>query len=76
MMQSPESFRLTIEDHSLEQLRKERDRLSISIRNYEKFEIVNKDFYVHPFRSAVYHCENLYLIEVLKLIVEKSSMSD
>ena len=76
MMQSPESFRLELENHSLEQLRKERDRLIRSIRHYEKHESETMDDLICPSRSVVYYCNNLYLVETLKLIIEKSPTMD
>ena len=71
MMQAPETFRLELENHSLEQLRKERDRLIRSIRDYEKHESETMDDIVCPSPSVVYYCKNLYLIETIKLIIEK-----
>ena len=71
MMQAPETFRLELENHSLEQLRKERDRLIRSIRDYEKHESEIEDIGMSPSPSVVYYCNNLYLIGTINLIIEK-----
>jgi hypothetical protein len=73
MMQAPETYRLELENQSLEQLRKERDRLIRSIRDYEKRESETMDAIVCPSPSVVYYCNNLYLIETIKLIIEKNA---
>lgn len=71
MMQAPETFRLELENQSLEQLRKERDKLIRSIRDYEKHESEIEDTGMSPSPSVVYYCNNLYLVETIKLIIEK-----
>lgn len=71
MMQSPELFRLGLENYSIEQLRKERDRLIREIRDYEKQDSRVKEIDMSPSPAVVYYCNNLYLVETLKLMLEK-----
>jgi hypothetical protein len=65
-----------MEDLTLEQLRKERDKLIRSLRDYEKHETERNEIGIHPSPSVVYHCENLYLMETIKLILEKTLPTD
>ena len=51
-MQALEAFRLELENYSLEQLRKERDKLIRSIRDYEKHESEIEDTGMSPSPSV------------------------
>ena len=75
MMVSPQYYRSTIENYSLEELRKVRDELLEEIRQFENNEIPEDEFYCSPSPIVKYQCNNDYLVEVIQLINQKYNES-
>lgn len=71
MMISPEYYRETIKDYTLEQLFKERDELLKEIRRYRRYEISTEEYQMAPSPSVIYKCNLKYLEQVNELINEK-----
>lgn len=71
MMISPEYYRSTIENHSLEELIKERDELLEEIRRFEQKRISYEEYCRAPSPDVIYQCNNMYLIEIIDLINQK-----
>ena len=71
MMISPEYYRETIKDYTLEQLFKERDELLKEIRRYRRHEISTEEYQMVPSPSVIFKCNLKYLEQVSELINEK-----
>ena len=71
MMISPEYYRETIKDYTLEQLFKERDELLKEIRRYRRHKISPEKYQMAPSPSVIYKCNLKYLEQVSELINEK-----
>ena len=72
MMISPEYYRETIKDYTLEQLFKERDELLKEIRRYRSHEISTEEYQMASSPSVIYKCNLKYLEQVKELIMEKT----
>ncbi len=68
MMISPQTYRRQHEKDSIEELKKERDRLIKSIWKYEKGESPEEASRRNPSPRTVYSCNCEYLAVVLKMI--------
>ncbi len=72
MLIDPDSYIENIKDKSVEGLIKERDKIIHQIHHYEK----NKDnpdaFDIYPTPESVYQWNNLVLIQLTNMIMEKS----
>lgn len=71
MMIAPETFRDFHKEDSLELCKAVRRELMESILQYEYNEVPKDEYYVMPSPETIYHMNNLYLIEICKLIEEK-----
>ncbi|XMB85487.1 hypothetical protein RJG79_08655 [Mycoplasmatota bacterium WC44] len=78
MMISPEDYRSNIENKNIRELIRERNSILNFIKKYENEEVHMRgernlfDIVLeHPSVQVRYHMNNLYLIEVTKLILEK-----
>ena len=71
MMISPEYYRETIKDYTLEQLFKERNELLEKIRRCRRHEISAEEYQMAPLPSMIYKCNLKYLETVKELINEK-----
>ena len=70
MMFSPETFINMIEDKSYENLVKERDKLIREIHEFETGTNADPLIMMKPSPDVIYQCNNLYLIEITKLLNE------
>ena len=68
MMISPDLYVDSIKNLSYEELVNKRNHLILSLHRFEQDVITEEEKFVHPSPEVVYQCENLYLIEVTKLL--------
>ena len=71
MMISPEMFREMHEKDSLEECYKVRREIMGEIIDYESSEELVSEYVMNPSPEVIYSINNLYLIEICKLIEEK-----
>lgn len=71
MMISPEYYRETIKDYTIEQLFEERDMLLAKVRRYRRHEISPEEYQLAPSPKVIYQCNLKYLAQVKELIMEK-----
>ena len=71
MMVDPVSFRKSLENATLEEIIKERDKLIREIRRYEKGKTSLDEITMDPSPEVVYMMNNLYLAELCHLLYEK-----
>ena len=62
-MISPKTFRRVLENATLEEIIKERDKLIREIRRYEKGKIPEEDYFRDSSPEVVYRMNNAYLAE-------------
>lgn len=70
-MIDPGTFRKALENATLEEIIKERDKLIREIRRYEKGKMSLDEITMDPSPDVVYMTNNAYLAELCYLIVEK-----
>ena len=70
-MVDPVSFRKSLENATLEEIIKERDKLIREIRRYEKGKTSLDEITMDPSPEVVYMMNNLYLAELCHLLYEK-----
>jgi len=68
MMISPGSYAHSIRDLPYEELVIERNRIIQDLHRFESDDLTDAERTRHPSPEAVYQCNNLYLIEVTKLL--------
>ncbi|MBE6509632.1 MAG: hypothetical protein E7Z77_09535 [Methanobrevibacter sp.] len=76
MMVDPVSFRKALENATLKEIIKERDKLIREIRRYEKGKILEEECWASPSPEMIYFMNNLYLAELCYLINEKDEEKD
>ena len=76
MMIDPVTFRKALENATLDEIIKERDKLIREIRRYEKGKIPEDEYCIDPSPEVVYRMNNAYLAELCYLIIEKDKEKD
>ena len=71
MMVDPVSFRKSLENATLKEIIKERDKLIREIRRFEKGKTSLDEITMDPSPEVVYMMNNLYLAELCHLLYEK-----
>ena len=71
-MADPSTVRKALENATLEEIIKERDKLIREIRRYENGKIPEDEYYMDSSPEVVYMMNNLYLAELCNLIYEKN----
>ncbi len=73
MMIDPKTYRDSLEEAPLDEIIKERDKIIREIRRYEKGKISEEEYWIDPSPEVVYVVNNVYLVELCNLIIEKKS---
>ena len=76
MMIAPETFRKEHKNDSLELCKAVRRELMESILEYEYNEVPVAEYLIMPSSETKYYMNNLYLIEICKLIDEKADENE
>jgi len=75
MMISPRSYANNIRNLPYEELVNERNRISQVLNKFENDELTDAERARNPSPEVVYQCNNLYLIEVTKLLNDRFNES-
>ena len=76
MMVDPVSFRKSLENATLKEIIKERDKLIREIRRFEKGKTSLDEITMDPSPEVVYMMNNLYLAELCHLLYEKHQIEE
>ena len=71
MMLSPEAFKSTNENKSLEECYQIRREIMEELLKYEYNEVPGTEYLIMPSPATIYNMNNLYLMKICELIEEK-----
>ena len=71
MMLSPEAFKSTNENKTLEECYQIRRKIMEELLRYEYNEVPGTEYLIMPSPATIYNMNNLYLMKICELIEEK-----